>query len=67
MIPSFGQEERRDESPGEAEVRLAEWLAMLAGLAGVRFYPFEKEALAKAIGPFIRKWPQLKEWGSNVE
>ena len=52
----------RPESPGEAQVRLADWLAILAGIFGITFYPFEKEALAKALGPFIRKWPILADW-----
>ena len=64
-MPDFVPEsvrEQRDESPGEAAVRLADWLAMIAWIFGVRFYPFERVSLAKALGPVIRRWPQIAEW-----
>lgn len=57
-----GGEEPREESPGEAQVRLASWVKILVGFFGVRFRPFEEEALAKALGPFIRRWPGIAEW-----
>jgi hypothetical protein len=61
IVPGFGQEPR-NESPGEAQVRLASWLIDVAGIFKVHFYPFEQTALAKAVGPFIRRWPALAKW-----
>lgn len=60
IVPPFKEE--RNESPGEAQIRLAAWIALLAGIFGLRFYSFEREALAKALGPVIRKWPQIARW-----
>lgn len=61
--PTFGDNEKpREESPGEAQIRLSLWLVTLMGLLRIRYYPFEQEALAKAIGPWIRRWPSLAEW-----
>lgn len=54
--------EPRDESPGEAQQRLAAWLILVAGIFKVKFHPFEREGLAKALGPFIRRWPKLAKW-----
>lgn len=55
-------EKPRDESPGEAQVRLAAWFITLVGFLGVRYYPFEREAQAKAMGPWLRRWPALAKW-----
>jgi hypothetical protein len=64
-VAGFGPtlEEPREESPGEAQVRLAEWFVTLVGFFGIRYYPFEREAQAKAIGPWIRRWPRLAKFG----
>jgi hypothetical protein len=61
MIPN-PYENARDESPGEAQIRLASWFKALFVLLGVRLYPFEEEALAKVMGALIRKWPALRRW-----
>lgn len=55
-------EKPRDESPGEAQVRLADWFISLVGFFGIRYYPFEREAQAKAMGAWIRRWPALGKW-----
>lgn len=62
--PSFGSDppKARTESPGEAQVRLAAWWKSLWMIFGVRFYPFEEEALAKVAGAYIRRWPKLAKW-----
>lgn len=52
----------RKETPGEAQVRLASWIVLVLGLVGVRYYPFEEEAMAKAVGPLIRRFPWLGKW-----
>ena len=52
----------RKETPGEVQVRLASWIKLVLGFVGIKFYPFEEEALAKAMGPVIRRFPWLKTW-----
>ena len=42
--------------------RLASWVKSLLMIFGVRFHPFEEEALAKVMGALIRKWPRLGRW-----
>jgi hypothetical protein len=44
----------RQESPGEAQQRLAELLAMAVRLFNLELSPQEKEALATLIGAFNR-------------
>jgi hypothetical protein len=61
MIPN-PYADPRQESPGEAQMRLASWFKALFALLGVRLYRFEEEALAKVMGAFIRKWPALGKW-----
>jgi len=57
-----GGTQPRNESPGEAQIRFGAWLKVFFGIFGVRFYPFEEEALAIVAGAFIRKWPSLGKW-----
>lgn len=52
----------RKETPGEAQVRLASLVVLVLGLVRVRFYPFEVEALASAMGPVLRRFPWLSKW-----
>jgi hypothetical protein len=53
----------RDESPGEAAIRLASWGSLVLSIFGVRLYPFEVEALAKVAGGLLRRWPDLAKLG----
>jgi hypothetical protein len=61
-----GGEQPREESVGEAQYRLADWTIIALGAIGLgkppRFYPFERDGLAKAWGPVLRRWPWLKTW-----
>ncbi len=57
-----GGETPRVESLGEAQVRWASWFKSLFAIFGVKFYPFEEEAMAKVCGAFIRRWPALGKW-----
>ena len=52
----------RDESPGEAQIRLADLFIVLAGFFKINYYPFEREAQAKAMGPWLRRFPWLAKW-----
>jgi hypothetical protein len=62
-----GGEQPREESPGEAAQRLASWIVIVGHLFGLRFHPFEREALAKVAGVFIRRFPVLAEWKAPKE
>jgi hypothetical protein len=57
-----GGDQPRDESPGEAQVRLASWFKAVLKAFGVSLYPFEEEALAKVCGAIIRRWPRMGKW-----
>jgi hypothetical protein len=59
---SPGGDGPRPESPGEAQVRLADWFVIVFRLFGIRPYPFETEGLAKFMGALIRRWPKLGTW-----
>jgi hypothetical protein len=48
--------EPRDESVGEANIKISEWIISVCMFFGITFYKFEKEALYKAVGPFVRKF-----------
>lgn len=60
--PTFGENPKRREAPGEAAVRLASWWQTVWGLLGVKFYLFEQKALQKVAGAYIRRWPKLARW-----
>lgn len=57
-----GGDQPRVESKGEANQRLASWIVLALGVFGVRFYEFEREALAKAVGGIVRRWPSVGKW-----
>ena len=62
-----GGDQPRDESKGEAQVRLASWICNV--LRGWPFkmiiYRFEEEGLASFIGCVNRKWPSAGKWGAQ--
>jgi hypothetical protein len=61
-----GGNETRPEAPGEAQVRLASWIAnVLRGWPfKIKIYKFEEEALAKFLGSIQRRWPAVGKWGA---
>jgi len=61
VIPNPYREER-NESKGEAQVRLASWFKALFGLFGINIYAHEEEALATVMGALIRRFPGLGKW-----
>jgi hypothetical protein len=58
--------EQRDESRGEAQVRLASWVCgVLRGWPlRMNVYNFEEQGLAKFLGAINRRWPAVGKWGA---
>lgn len=57
-----GGDKPREESPGEAQIRIADWFITLVGFFGIKYHHFEREAQAKAMGPWVRRFPRLAKW-----
>lgn len=57
--------EPRDESVGEANVKIASWFIAVAAFFRVQFHDYEKEALEKAMGAFVRRWPSLRKFNTE--